>query len=143
MSTKAWTSQTPSTSFISNDISTEESPVCIVSSSDVEDQTSHIQKKDLETFTELKKEDFVVTREDNVSDFSGVDDNTINSSTCDGMYDDNNISESVISTSRKSLRWSDHEGYDLAVVHYSDRLHYSVRDDDIYSQETTPCCIVC
>lgn len=140
MSTKAWTTQTPSTSSILNDISTEESPVCIVSSSD-EDQTSPIQNKGLETLTELKKED-VVTREDNVSDFSGVDDNTISSSPSDSMYDENNITESVSSTSRKSLRWSDHEGYDLAVVHYSDRLHYSVRDDDIYSQETTPCCNV-
>lgn len=140
MSTKAWTTQTPSTSSILNDISTEESPVCIVSSSD-EDQTNPIQNKGLETLTELKKED-VVTREDNVSDFSGVDDNTINSSTSDIMYDENIITESVSSTSRKSLRWSDHEGYDLAVVHYSDRLHYSVRDDDIYIQETTPCCNV-
>jgi len=117
----------------------EESPVCIVSSSD-EDQTITAQKEGLEALTELNQED--VTREENVSDFSGVDDNTINSSTSDGLYDENNISESVISTSRKSIRWSDHEGYDLAVVHYSDRLHYSVRDDDIYSQETTSCCLI-
>jgi hypothetical protein len=41
-----------------------------------------------------------------------------------------------------TLRWSDEEGYALVVVHYSDRLHYSVRDDEMDEGGGGGCCSV-
>jgi hypothetical protein len=40
-----------------------------------------------------------------------------------------------------TLRWSDEEGYALAVVHYSDKLHYSVREDE-REEEGGGCCSI-
>ena len=138
MSASAWGNPLPTDS--SSGYANGENPVVI--SSPEESQADASNVRNAEALYEFRNSS------EEMNDFSGVDDSSSSSSSSsssDAVYDEennNNISGSIESSSRKSIRWSDHEGYDLAVVHYSDRLHYSVRDDDPYGPEASTCCIV-
>jgi hypothetical protein len=138
MTSTAWGSPLRSTETIDSisEYSHGENPVVVVSSP-IESQDD-INTQSQEALREVR------SNNEGANDFSGVDDSSFSSSSSDIVYDDDNNNIATMSpSSRKSIRWSDHEGYDLAVVHYSDRLHYSVRDDDPYGPEVSTCCIVC
>jgi len=140
MSASAWGNPSPLRALATDSSSgyaNGENPVVI--SSPEESQADENNVQNAEALYEFRNSS------EEMNDFSGVDDSSSSSSSSDAVYDEennNNNSGSIESSSRKSIRWSDHEGYDLAVVHYSDRLHYSVRDDDPYGPEASTCCIV-